>query len=92
MQYYLSQRNYGESSLYSFLFSVGTSTFFEYFVESWSERPSVQDLIITPVVGSILGEIVYQATQHMRKDGFTTAEKIIITVINPLYVMQNGYH
>jgi hypothetical protein len=44
------------------------------------------------VVGSILGEIVYQATQHMRKDGFTTAEKIIITVINPLYVMQNGYH
>ena len=92
MQYYLSQRNYGESSLYSFLFSVGTSTFFEYFVESWSERPSVQDLIITPVVGSILGEIVYQATQHMRKDGFTTAEKIIITVINPLYVLQNGYH
>ena len=92
MQYYLSQRNYGESSLYSFLFSVGTSTFFEYFVESWSERPSVQDLIITPVVGSILGELVYQATQHMRKDGFTQAEKIMVTIINPLYVLQNGYH
>jgi hypothetical protein len=91
-QFYLSQRNYGESPLYSFLFSTFTSTCFEYFIESWSERPSITDLIVTPIVGSILGEAVYQATKHMRKDGFTTAEKIIITVINPLYVMQNGYH
>ena len=91
-QFYLSQRNYGESPLYSFLFSTLTSTCFEYFIESWSERPSITDLIVTPIVGSILGEVVYQATQHMRKDGFTTAEKIVITVINPLYVMQNGYH
>jgi hypothetical protein len=89
--YYLSQRNYGESPLYSFLFSVFTSAAFEYFIESWSERPSVQDLVVTPVVGSILGELVFQATQAMRKDGFTKAEKIIVTVINPLYVLQNGY-
>jgi hypothetical protein len=91
-QFYLSQRNYGESPLYSFLFSTFTSTCFEYFIESWSERPSITDLIVTPIVGSILGEVVYQATRHMRKDGFTTGEKIILTVINPLYVMQNGYH
>jgi hypothetical protein len=91
-QFYLSQRNYGESPLYSFLFSTFTSTCFEYFIESWSERPSITDLIVTPIVGSILGEVVYQATQHMRKDGFTTGEKIILTVINPLYVIQNGYH
>jgi hypothetical protein len=91
MNFYLSQRNYGESPLYSFLFSTFTSTCFEYFIESWSERPSIQDLIITPVVGSILGELVYRATQEMRKDGFTKAEKIIVTIINPLYVLQNGY-
>jgi hypothetical protein len=91
-QFYLSQRNYGESPLYSFLFSTLVSTSFEYFIESWSERPSIQDLILTPIVGSLLGELVYQTTQHMRKDGFTTAEKVIITVINPLYVLQNGYH
>ena len=91
MNFYLSQRNYGESPLYSFLFSTLTSTCFEYFIESWSERPSIQDLIITPVVGSILGELVYRATQEMRKDGFTKAEKIILTIINPLYVLQNGY-
>ena len=59
MNFYLSQRNYGESPLYSFLFSALTSTCFEYFVESWAERPSVQDLLITPIVGSILGELVF---------------------------------
>ena len=91
MAYYLSQRNYGESPLYSFLFSAFTSTCFEYFIESWSERPSVQDLIITPIVGSILGELVFRATQEMRKDGLTTGEKVILTVINPMYVLQNGY-
>ena len=91
MNFYLSQRNYGESPLYSFLFSTLTSTCFEYFIESWSERPSIQDLIITPIVGSILGELVFRATQEMRKDGLTTGEKVILTVINPLYVLQNGY-
>ena len=79
MNFYLSQRNYGESPLYS------------YFIESWAEQPSIQDLIITPIVGSILGELVYLATQEMRKDGFTKAEKVILTLINPLYVLQNGY-
>lgn len=89
--FYLSQRNYEDSPLRAFLFSTLMSTCFEYFVESWSERPSVNDLIVTPVVGSILGELIFQATREMRKDGFTTGEKVILTVINPLYVFQNGY-
>jgi len=91
MNFYLSQRNYGESPLYSFLFATLTSTCFEYFIESCSERPSIQDLLITPIVGSILGELVFRASQEMRKDGLTTSEKVILTVINPLYVFQNGY-
>jgi len=89
--FYLSQRNYGESPLYSFLFSTFMSTAFEYFIESWSEQPSINDLIVTPVVGSILGEGIFRATQEMRKGGFTTTEKIVVTVINPMYVFQNGY-
>jgi hypothetical protein len=91
MQYYLSQRNYNESPLYSFLFSTGTSIVFEYLVEVVGERPSIQDLIATPVVGALLGELSYQLTQKMRKDGFTTFEKIVVTIVNPLYVLQNGY-
>ena len=37
-QYYLTQRNYDESPLRSFLCSVVMSTGFEYLVESWSEQ------------------------------------------------------
>jgi len=91
MQFYLSQRNYNESPLYSFLFSTGTSIVFEYLVEVVGERPSIQDLVVTPIVGALLGELSYQLTQKMRKDGFTTFEKIVVTIVNPLYVLQNGY-
>lgn len=43
----------------SFLFSAGASVFWEYFIESWTEHPSRQDLIRTPGYGSILGEFRY---------------------------------
>lgn len=91
MLFYLSQRNYNESPLYSFAFSALMSTGFEYLFEAAGERPSIQDLLITPIVGSILGELSYWLTQEMRKDGLTTSEKVILTIVNPLYVMQNGY-
>ena len=45
---------------------------------------------IAPIVGSILGELVFLATQEIRKDGLTTSEKVSLTVINPLYV-SDGY-
>jgi hypothetical protein len=90
-QFYLTQRNYGESPLRSFIFATVMSTAFEYGAESWSEQPSINDLIVTPIVGSILGELIHWGTQEMRKDGFSTAEKIIVTLINPMYVFQNGY-
>jgi hypothetical protein len=41
-------------------------------------------------MGSILAELVFRATQEMRKDGLPTSEKGILTVVNPLYVFQNG--
>ena len=91
MHYYLTQRNYNESPLWSFAFATLISIGFEYFVESVGEQPSIQDLVITPVVGSLVGELNYQLTQRMRKDGFTTFEKIVVTILNPLYVLQNGY-
>ncbi len=58
--YYMGARSAGVSAPYSFLYSVAFSTFFwEYGVEALAEIPSVQDLIVTPVCGSILGEAFY---------------------------------
>lgn len=58
--YYTMVRHQGFSALESATFSVVMSTFFwEYGLEAFMETPSIQDLILTPLVGSILGEAFY---------------------------------
>ena len=60
--YYMGGRSAGLNAPYAFLYSFVLSTFFwEYGVEAFAEVPSVQDLIITPVIGSLLGEAFYLA-------------------------------
>lgn len=69
--YYLAARSAGANIFYSFLYSTFLSTFFwEYGVESFAEVPSKQDLIITPVIGSLFGELFYVSKRHiLENDG-----------------------
>lgn len=90
--YYNSIRSQGFTPLQSFAFAFAESTFWEYFIESTMEPPSIQDLIATPLVGALIGEASHQATRLMRRNGFNTFEKIAVTIINPAYVLNNGYH
>lgn len=58
--YYTMGRNDGLSIGESAAFSALMSTFvWEYGYEAFAEVPSIQDLIITPLFGSILGEGMY---------------------------------
>jgi hypothetical protein len=58
--YYMTARSSGFNIFESFSFSVIMSTFFwEYGIEAFAEIPSVQDLIFTPVAGSLVGEIFF---------------------------------
>ncbi|MDA3946704.1 MAG: DUF3943 domain-containing protein [Helicobacteraceae bacterium] len=55
--YYSMARNDGMSIFESAAYSTILSTFFwEYGYESFAEKPSVQDQIFTPLIGSFLGE------------------------------------
>ena len=55
--YYMTARGSGYKRWESFTYSFLMSTFFwEYGIESFAEVPSTQDLVITPIVGSIIGE------------------------------------
>ena len=58
-EYYLRARETGTGMWGSFLYSFCASIFWEYFIESWTEHPSEQDLVVTPILGTILGEIRY---------------------------------
>lgn len=90
--YYNTIRAQGGSMLNSFIFSAIISTGWEYLYEGVAERPSTQDLIVTPVAGAILGELIHQATLGMRKNGYSIFEAAFVTVFNPMYVILNGYN
>lgn len=64
--YYMGARSVGANATNSFLYSFLLSTFFwEYGLEAFAERPSIQDLIVTPVFGALLGEGFYKAKRHI---------------------------
>lgn len=69
--YYMGARSNGFNMWGSFLYSFCISTFFwEYGFEAFNEIPSVEDLIITPVVGSLLGEGFYVAKRYIVSNGY----------------------
>jgi len=89
--YYNLVRNRGVSVLGSFEYAIIGSTIFEFITEAMFERPSIQDLISTPVIGSLLGEAIHQLTMHMSQNGFNFFEKIMVLITNPAYVFNHGF-
>jgi hypothetical protein len=89
--YYNSVRSQGATPAQSMLMATVLSTQWEYFFEAFAERPSIQDLIVTPVAGSILGELSHQLTLKLEKGGTNTGEKILILVTNPMHVAFDGF-
>lgn len=89
--YYNTVRSQGATSAQSFFFSAFMSAQWEYVFEAVAERPSIQDLIITPVAGSILGELVHRATLAMKKNGTSLPEKAFILLFNPTHVVMKGF-
>lgn len=68
--YYVVARKAGRSPIEAFGFSAFMSTFWwEYGLEALAEKPSIQDLIITPVVGAIFGEAMYQWNKQIEANG-----------------------
>ena len=64
--YFMSARSRGFNMWQSMLYSTAVSTiFWEYGIEAFMEYPSIQDLIITPVVGSAIGECFYLAKRSI---------------------------
>lgn len=70
--YYQSARKSGYRQWDAFLYSTMMSTFFwEYGVEAFAEVPSIQDLVVTPVLGWAYGEWAYTTEQDIWLNGGT---------------------
>lgn len=64
--YYMSARSQGFNLWQSWLYSFSVSAFFwEFGIEAFMERPSWQDLVITPMGGLLLGEAFYLAKRYI---------------------------
>lgn len=64
--YFMGARSAGANFWTSTAYSFALSTFFwEYGVEAFAERPSIQDLIVTPVAGAVLGEWFYRIKREI---------------------------
>lgn len=70
--YFMSARSQGFSFWGSALYGFCVSTFFwEYGIEAFMEIPSIQDLVITPVAGAVLGECFYKWKRSIVANGYT---------------------
>ena len=68
--YYQVARKSGYRQWDAFLYSFTMSTFYwEYGIEAFAEVPSMQDLVITPVLGWAYGEWAYQKEMEIRRTG-----------------------
>lgn len=73
------------------LFTLGHVLVWEYVIESGLEQPSIQDLIVTPVAGIVLGEGIHRATMAMARNGFRWYEVAAVVVLNPMFALNNGF-
>lgn len=89
--YYNAYRSQGAKFWQAGLFCIGHSLMWEYLVESGFERPSMQDIIVTPIAGSLLGELFHFASVRMSRNGFKWYEAAFVSVFNPMYAINNGF-
>jgi hypothetical protein len=68
-QYYLAARNRGYHPGCCLLYSALLSTFYEYVPENIILQPSAQDLIVTPLLGSLVGEVFFRAKHEILARG-----------------------
>lgn len=72
--YFMSARTQGFNFWQSLLYSACISTVgWEFGIEAFMERPSYQDLFITPVVGSVIGELFYKLKRNIVSNDYRLA-------------------
>lgn len=88
--YYMAARSCGFNAWQSLLYCTCISTIgWEFGIEAFMERPSIQDIFITPLVGSLIGEGFYKVKRNIVENGYTLAGSrvlgnIVVFLIDPV--------
>lgn len=81
---YLRARSQGFHQFPSFLFSTACSVVWEFGFESWSARPSAEDLLITSTAGSLIGELRFHLKRRLALNDSKSA-KVLDFITDPLH-------
>jgi Domain of unknown function (DUF3943) len=65
--YYIRARERGFGGVQSFAYAAFASAAYEFGVEAVFERPSIQDLIVTPIAGALIGAFVFEPIRQRIK-------------------------
>lgn len=88
--YFMSARSTGFNFWQSMLYSASISTIgWEFGIEAFMERPSIQDLFITPGIGSLIGEGFYRIKRSIVANDYTLAGSrflgnIVVFLVDPV--------
>ena len=88
--YYIQARERGLERAQAFLYSALLSTIWEYGAEALAEPVSIQDLVVTPVVGSLVGEYIFSPLRERirAKSGkLDWTDKATLFITDPLGVL-----
>lgn len=94
--YYQMARKSGYNQWDSFLYTTAMSTFFwEYGIEAFAERPSIQDLVVTPVGGWLYGEFAFRCEQRIEENdqqilGSKTLGGVALFFLDPIDHLGQG--
>ena len=84
--YYIRARERGFDEFGSFIYSAFLSALYEYGIEAFFERPSYQDLIVTPVGGILIGKFIFEPIRASIKSKTELAwhDHLLLILTDPL--------
>jgi len=90
---YLTYRNRKASLWESVAGTALNSVIYEYIIAGGTQRPSINDMLVTPIGGSLLGEGLYQLKKYVIRDKYLSLfDKILLTIIDPIEVFYFGFN
>jgi len=73
----------------AFISAALASTFWEYFVEL-PEHPSINDMILTPVGGAVIGEATYRLGRYLAVSGSSSVQCAAAFILAPVATFNDG--
>lgn len=91
--YYTRGRERGLDKASAFVYSTLMSAVYEFGVECFFEKPSIQDLIVTPVAGSLLGALIFEPLRDSikHKQDLSWYDHAALVLTDPLGVLSLGF-